>query len=113
MGRGRAYNRVLRLRRGDMGSFAIAGAITGILLGWRFNVIALIPGIMGTVIVVTVLNIAHHQSPRAAITGLLSTLVSLQIGYVLGRVFEIAIHSHRSRQINARYRRSHSKVPRY
>jgi hypothetical protein len=96
-----------------MAPFALAGALAGILLGWRFNVVALIPGILGVVIVVAVVDLAHHPGPRAAIAGFLIALVSLQIGYVLGRVFQIAIRSYRSRQISARYPRSDSEMPRY
>ena len=68
-----------------MAVFLIAGAIAGILLGLRFKVLVLVPASLLAAVVVIIGQLGHTLS--MIVFTLVGTLVSLQIGYIVGSVF--------------------------
>jgi hypothetical protein len=77
---------VVALRREEgMAVFLITGAIAGILLGLRFKVLVLVPASVLAVVVIIISQSGHTLS--MIVLTLVGTLVSLQIGYIVGSVF--------------------------
>jgi hypothetical protein len=72
--------------------FLITGAVAGILLGLRFKVLVLVPAFL----VATVVIIANGsgQTLGSIVLTLLGTVVSLQIGYIVGSVLRAFARAH-------------------
>jgi len=77
-----------------MAIFAIASGIIGMLLGWRFTVMALIPCILGTVAILAVYEVVYHQGAKTAVITLALSLGLQQVGYLLGRVLKTALRAY-------------------
>ena len=94
MAEGAANTEVSALRREgeEMGVFLVTGAIIGILLGLRFNVLVLVPASVVATVVVFVNGSGDKLS--VIVLTLVGTLVSLQAGYVTGSVFRFLAQSH-------------------
>ena len=75
-----------------MDVFLVTGAIIGILLGLRFNVLVLVPASVVATVVVFVNGSGDKLS--VIVLTLVGTLVSLQAGYVTGSVFRFLAQSH-------------------
>jgi len=91
---GAANTEVSALRREgeEMGVFLVTGAIIGILLGLRFNVLVLVPASVVATVVVFVNGSGDKLS--VIVLTLVGTLVSLQVGYVTGSVLRFLAQSH-------------------
>jgi hypothetical protein len=77
---------VSALRREEgMVVFLVTGAIAGILLGLRFKVLVLVPAsVLATVVIL--IGQSGHKLSMIVLT-LVGTVVSLQMGYIIGSVF--------------------------
>jgi hypothetical protein len=64
--------------------FLITGAVAGILLGSRFKVLVLVPAFLVAMAVI-ILNGSGNTLGSIVLT-VLGTLVSLQIGYIIGSI---------------------------
>jgi hypothetical protein len=72
-------------REGGMAAFLVTGAIVGILLGLRFKVLVLVPAsVLASVVII--ISQSGHQLSMIVLT-LAGTVVSLQMGYIVGSVF--------------------------
>ena len=71
-------------------AFLTVGAIAGIILGWRFNVLILIPATLLALAVVTASDIASRQSIKLILLTAVGTAVLLQLGYIAGRFLKSA-----------------------
>jgi hypothetical protein len=87
--------RLCRLIRGADGRdksamvfFLIIGTMAGIVLGLRFNVLVLIPAALLAAAVTVANGLASNHASGAILFGLLGTLASLQIGYLVGCVLQ-------------------------
>jgi hypothetical protein len=65
--------------------FTVGGALVGALLGLRFKVLALIPGIL----IAACAIIATGDSLKAIALTIFATAVLLQVGYALGLVVRV------------------------
>jgi hypothetical protein len=72
--------------------FAITSAVAGILLGLRFKVLVLIPAFLVTTLVIIAIGSDHTIS--AIVLTVLGTLVSLQIGYIVGSLVRAFARAH-------------------
>jgi hypothetical protein len=70
--------------------FVVTGAIAGMLLGVRFKVLVLVPAFLVAAVVIS-LNGSGHTLSSIVLT-VLATVVSLQIGYIIGSVLERRAH---------------------
>ena len=85
--------------------FLVAGAIIGILLGLRFKVLVLVPAsVLATVIII--LSESGNELSVIALT-LVGTLVSLQVGFLVGSILRFLARSYLPGR--TRYRRSGTK----
>jgi hypothetical protein len=82
--RGEIIPQVSAFREGvrTMLVFVITGAIAGILLGVRFKVLVLVPACLVAAVVIIVNGSGHTLS--SIVLTVLGTVVSLQIGYIVG-----------------------------
>jgi len=67
-------------------AFLAIAAIAGLILGLRFNVLVLVPAILFTITVITLSDIARHQSFKMIVLTAVGSAVLLQIGYIAGRI---------------------------
>jgi hypothetical protein len=65
--------------------------LSGVVLGLRFNVFALAPGIVLTSIAALAMGIARGESLGSTLLGELLALIALQIGYVGGILAHCAL----------------------
>ena len=72
--------------------FVITGAIVGILLGVGFKVLVLVPASLVAAVVIIV-NGSDHTLSSIVLT-VLGTVVSLQIGYIIGSVLRAFARAH-------------------
>jgi hypothetical protein len=72
--------------------FVITGAIAGILLGVRFKVLVLVPAFLVAAVVI-IINGSGHTLSSIVLT-VLGTVVSLQIGYIIGSVLRAFARAH-------------------
>jgi hypothetical protein len=72
--------------------FFIAGAVAGILLGLRFKVLVLVPAFLVAMVVI-ILSGSGHTLGSIVFT-VLGTLVSLQIGYIIGSILRAFARAH-------------------
>jgi hypothetical protein len=85
--------------------FLAIGTIAGILLGLRFKVFVLVPAILlATVVIIA----SGHELKVTALT-VFGTVVSLQIGYIVGCVLRVMAPEHLPAPKTAHYRPSRSK----
>jgi hypothetical protein len=68
-----------------MAVFLVTGAIAGILLGLRFKVLVLVPASVLAAVIIIIGQSSHTLG--MIIFTLVGTVVSLQIGYIVGSVF--------------------------
>jgi hypothetical protein len=68
------------------------GAVAGILLGLRFKVLVLVPAFLVATVVI-IANGSGHTLGSIALT-VLGTVVSLQIGYIIGSVLRAFARAH-------------------
>src|SRR5271169_2964948 len=71
-------------REGEMAAFVVTGTIVGVILGLRFRVLVLVPAILLATAVI-ILSGSGHKLSTIVLT-LVGTVVSLQIGYIVGSV---------------------------
>jgi hypothetical protein len=71
-------------REAEMTAFLLTGAIVGLILGLRFRVLVLIPAILLATAVIILSG--SGQKLSVIVLTLVGTVVSLQIGYVVGGV---------------------------
>jgi hypothetical protein len=69
----------------------IVSAFAGLILGLRFNIFALVPAILLAIVVITLSDIATHQSVATILATVFAFAVLLQIGYMVGRVLRVAV----------------------
>ena len=74
--------------------FVITGAIAGILLGVRFKVLVLVPAFLVAAVVIIVNGSGHTLSSISIVLTVLGTVVSLQIGYIIGSVLRAFARAH-------------------
>jgi membrane protein DedA with SNARE-associated domain len=60
------------------------GAVTGIVLGFRFNVLVLIPAMLAAAAVTSVIGHGSGHASSVVVFATLATLASLQVGYFVG-----------------------------
>jgi hypothetical protein len=68
--------------KGGLMAFLLTGAITGILLGLRFKVLALVPAILLATVVIIISGSGHKLT--VIVLTVVGTVVSLQIRYIVG-----------------------------
>jgi len=68
-----------------MAVFLVTGAIAGILLGLRFKVLVLVPASVLAAVIIIIGQSGHTLN--MIVFTLVGTVVSLQIGYIVGSVF--------------------------
>lgn len=90
--------------------FLIVATLIGITLGLRFNIFVLVPAILLASTVITLSEIAERQSIKLIIIGSVGTVVSVQIGYLGGRLLNVAARSYSAASIAVRYRNSESQL---
>ena len=75
-----------------MAIFLVAGAIIGILLGLRFKVLVLVPAsVLATVVII--LSESGNELSVIVLT-LVGTLVSLQVGFLVGSILRFLARSY-------------------
>jgi hypothetical protein len=72
--------------------FLVVGAIAGILLGVRFKVLVLVPASLLATVIIIAYGSGHTLS-EIVLTAL-GTVVSLQIGYIVGSVLRGVARAH-------------------
>jgi hypothetical protein len=93
-----------------MVTFLTVGALAGMLLGLRFNVFVLVPAIVLAITMITLSDIARRQSISTIIITTLATVVLLEIGYLGGRLLNVATESPLAVAMGIRYRNSKSQL---
>jgi hypothetical protein len=71
-------------REGEMVAFLVTGAVIGTILGLRFRVLVLVPAILLAAAVIILSGSGHKLS--VILFTLLGTVVSLQLGYIVGSI---------------------------
>ena len=75
-----------------MTAFLVAGAAIGLLLGLRFRVLVLVPAILLATVVIILSGSGHKLS--VIVLTLVGTVVSLQLGYVVGSILRSLARSY-------------------
>ena len=68
-----------------MAAFLVTGAIIGVLLGLRFKVLVLVPASVLASVAIIISQSGNKLS--MIVLALVGTVVSLQMGYIVGSVF--------------------------
>jgi len=72
--------------------FLVTGAFFGMLLGLRFKVLVLVPAILLATVVIILSG--GGQKLSVILLTLLGTVVSLQLGYIVGSIFRFLVRSY-------------------
>ena len=84
--------------------FLVISTIAGIMLGFRFKVIALVRAILLATAIITVSGIVSGHGPRMIAPTLFGAVALLQIGYFVGGILQIISHAHLPAWTTVRYR---------
>ena len=84
--------------------FLVISTIAGIMLGFRFKVIALVTAILLATAIITVSGIVSGHGPRMIALTLFGAVALLQIGYFVGGILQIMSHAHLPAWTTVRYR---------
>ncbi len=77
-----------------MFAFLAVGTFVGIILGLRFGVFILVPAILLAIAVIAPVDMATRQSDGVILVTVFATAALLQMGYLVGRVFKVAVETH-------------------
>jgi hypothetical protein len=69
-----------------MVAFPLIGVVAGIVLGLRFKISIFVPTISFTGAAVVLFGLAGGHEPRMIALALFAAVVSLQIGYIVGKI---------------------------
>src|SRR5262245_36686654 len=90
--------------------FLIVGAIGGIVLGFRFRSLILVPRILFSIAVIVVIVAARGDRPSVIALAAIGTMASLQIGYLVSSTLRTVVTLARSASPPSRSESTHGNV---
>ncbi len=82
------------VKGGIMIAFLTIGTVTGILLGLRFKILVLIPATLLMTAATTAIGVANGRQFSAVVLTSIGTAVLLQLGYIVGCIFQVMVPAH-------------------
>lgn len=88
-------------------AFLITGAMAGVLLGFRFKVLVLVPALLLATVIIIINGSGHSLS--AIVLTVVGTAVSLQIGYIVGGILRPVVRAYLPARTRERHEQPGSK----